>query len=123
MSEYRRPQFPVATYLSEQGDVIDYGHRWKDLPPDEAYSRAEEDILDAIRIVPNDSDEAPLTSVLTPFPGVFLHAGSLHDFHFPDCGLDACDEDVEAVATELEWTVRSVVSGGYSERFDPWPAR
>ena len=28
-----------------------------------------------------------------------------------------------SVADELEWTLRTVVSGGYFERIDPWPGR
>ncbi|WP_404810209.1 DUF6226 family protein [Microbacterium terricola] len=35
-----------------------------------------------------------MTFVLTEFPGVHLRAGVLHDFHFPTCGCDACDDDV-----------------------------
>ena len=79
------------------------------------------DVVRAVRVVPRNPAAATLTFVLTKFPGVYLHAGSLHDFHFPACGCDACDDDVTNLADELEWTVRTVVSGGYSERFDPWP--
>jgi hypothetical protein len=76
-------------------------------------------VVRAVRVVPRDPTAAPLTFVLTPFPGIYLHAGVLHDFHLPVCGCDACDDDVLNLAEELEWTVRTVVSGGYSERFDP----
>jgi hypothetical protein len=82
-----------------------------------------DDIVRAVRVVPREPTAAPLTFVLTPFPGVYLHAGALHDFHFPVCGCDACDDDVTRLVQELEWTVHTVVSGGYFERFDPWPAR
>lgn len=75
------------------------------------------DFLRAIRISPRDPAAAPLTFVLTEFPGVFLHAGALHDFHFPPCGCDACDDDVAGLAAELEWTVHAVVGGRYFERF------
>lgn len=85
--------------------------------------RVPDEVVRAVRVVPRESTMAPLTFVLTPFPGVYLHAGSLHDFHFPVCGCDACDDDVTSLAEELESTVRTVVSGGYSERFDPWPER
>lgn len=61
--------------------------------------------------------------MLTSFPGVCLHAGALHDFHFPVCGCDACDDDVLSLVEELEWTVRVVTCGGYAERLDPWPGR
>lgn len=76
------------------------------------------DVVRAVRVVPRDPTAAPLTFVLTRFPGVYLHAGSLHDFHFP-CGCDACDDGVLNLVQELEWTVRTVMSGDYSERFDP----
>jgi hypothetical protein len=82
-----------------------------------------DDVVSAIRVVPDDPSSATLTFVLTRFPGVVIHAGSLHDFRFPGCGCDACDDNAENVADELEWTVRTVVSGGYSERIDPWPGR
>lgn len=77
----------------------------------------------AVRIIPRNQGAAPLTFVFTQFPGVAIHAGVLHDFHFPSCGCDACDEGVDSVAEELEWTVRTVVSGGYSETFDRWPGQ
>lgn len=81
------------------------------------------DIVRAVRLVPRDPAAGPLTFVLTSFPGVCLHAGALHDFHFPVCGCDACDDDVLSLVEELEWTVRVVTCGGYAERLDPWPGR
>ncbi|WP_449374521.1 DUF6226 family protein [Arthrobacter psychrolactophilus] len=77
----------------------------------------------AVRVIPHNPAAAPLTFVFTQFPGVAIHAGVLHDFHFPSCGCDACDEGFDSVAEELEWTVRTVVSGGYSETFDRWPGK
>ncbi|KFF60104.1 hypothetical protein JF66_06740 [Cryobacterium sp. MLB-32] len=82
-----------------------------------------DDVVSAIRVVPHDPSAATLTFVLTQFPGVVIHAGTLHDFRFPGCGCDACDDNATSVADELEWTVRTVASGGYSERIDPWPGR
>lgn len=81
-----------------------------------------DEVVRAIRVTPRDPASAPLTFVLTPFPGVYLHAGSLNDFHFPACGCDACDDNVVSLLEELEWTVRTVVSGGYTEHLDDWPA-
>jgi hypothetical protein len=81
-----------------------------------------DDFTRAIRVVPREPNMASLTFVITQFPGVYLHAGLLHDFHFPACGCDACDDDATSVAEELEWTVFAVVSGGYSERLDSWPS-
>ena len=76
-------------------------------------------VMRAVRVVPVNRDEAALTFVFTSFPGVAVHAGLLHDFAFPDCGCDACDESVERVADELEWAVLCVVAGGFSEWVDP----
>ncbi|MCR2816626.1 DUF6226 family protein [Microbacterium jiangjiandongii] len=72
----------------------------------------------AVRVTPRDPDAAVLTFVFTAFPGVILHAGLLHDFPFPVCGCDACDETWERGADELEWTVRTVVEGGFAEGID-----
>ncbi len=38
---------------------------------------------------------------------------------FPVCGCDACDDDVSSLVDELEWTVRMVVIGHYSEFANP----
>jgi len=75
------------------------------------------DALQAVKITPRDSGAAALTLVLTGYPGVVVHAGVLHDFPFPVCGCDACDETIEATADRLELLVLSVAAGGYSERY------
>lgn len=77
---------------------------------------SQSDIIRAVRVSSQNHAAAPLTFVLTKFPGVFLHAGALRDHYFPSCGCDACDDDVEGLAEQLEWTVRAVVSGRYFER-------
>ena len=77
------------------------------------------DVLRAVRVDPANPDAAPLTFVYTSYPGVILHAGLLHDFPFPQCGCDGCDETAESAAQELEWTVLDVAAGGYSERVNP----
>lgn len=75
------------------------------------------DVLESIKVTPRGSGAAPLTFVLTGYPGVVVHAGVLHDFPFPVCGCDACDETVETTADRLELLVLSVAAGGYSERY------
>jgi len=80
------------------------------------------DIVGAMRLIPNDASAAPLTFVMTSLTGVYVHAGLLQDFRFPVCVCDACDEDVLGLADELEWTVRTVVAGGYSEWFEASPS-
>ena len=77
------------------------------------------DVLRAVRVVPANPAAAPLTFVYTSYPGVILHAGLLHDFPFPQCGCEGCDETAASAARELEWTVLAVAAGGYAERVDP----
>jgi hypothetical protein len=75
------------------------------------------DVLRAVRVTPRRSGTASLTFVLTTYPGVVVHAGVLHDFPFPVCGCDACDETAESAAERMELLVLAVAAGGYSERF------
>jgi hypothetical protein len=84
---------------------------------------AHDAVLRAVRIVPDKADAAPLTFIFTAFPGVIVHAGLLHDFPFPQCGCDACDDSLEVEAGEMERLVFAVVAGGFSEtvRPGPWP--
>jgi hypothetical protein len=78
---------------------------------------ARDDIARAIRVTPARTDAAPLTFVFTRYPGVIIHAGALHDFPFPECGCDACDETAESQADQMERLVLAVVAGGYRERY------
>lgn len=75
------------------------------------------DVLQAVKVTPRNSGAAPLTFVLTGYPGVGVHAGLLHDFLFPACGCDACDETAATTADRLELLVLTVAAGGYSERY------
>jgi hypothetical protein len=124
---YSRISYPerFAPLHAVAGALIDWLQETFDVSVDESPEvasdllRPPEDAVRAVRIVPSDKRAAVLIFVLTGFPGVYLHAGALHDFHFPVCGCDACDEGVKELADDLEWTVRTVVQGGYTERFLP----
>lgn len=76
------------------------------------------EVVRAVRVRPNDPACAPLTFVFTAYPGIFLHAGLLHDFHYPVCGCDACDSTWDAEADELERHVLAAVTGHYRETID-----
>lgn len=82
------------------------------------------EVVRAVRIRPNDPACAALTFVFTAYPGIFLHAGLLHDFHYPACGCDACDSSWVAEADRLEQQVLAVVTGYYREGIErglrPW---
>lgn len=75
------------------------------------------EVLQAVKVTPRRSGAASLTFVLTGYPGVIVHAGVLHDFPFPVCGCDACDETAETTADRMERLVLTVAAGGYRERY------
>ncbi len=82
------------------------------------------DVVRAVRIRPNDPKCASLTFVFTAYPGIYMHAGLLHDFQNPICGCDACDSNWQAEADELEQQVFATVNGNYTETIErglrPW---
>lgn len=83
------------------------------------------EVVRAVRIRPTDSACAPLTFVFTAYPGIYLHAGLLNDFHYPICGCDACDSNWQGEADALEQQVLAVTAGRYREtlelkELDPW---
>jgi hypothetical protein len=75
----------------------------------------------AIRLVPLNQDCAALTFLYTTFPGIVVHAGLLHEFVFPPCGCDACDESIEEQVEDLEQLVLAVASGDYCETLSMGP--
>lgn len=81
------------------------------------------DVLEAVRVSPLDLSCAPLTFAFSTYPGVFVHAGILHDFAFPTCGCDACDDGIDDLLGRLEATVFSVIGGNYRESIVGWPRR
>lgn len=77
--------------------------------------RPDPETLRAVRIRPNDPASAAATIVFTAYPGIIMHAGLLHDFHYPVCGCHACDSNWEGEADQLEQQVLAVVTGHYRE--------
>lgn len=72
----------------------------------------------------NDGAVLVLTLSLPGLPGVDLRAGSRFGESWPDCGCDACDDDVRFMIDELEQHVLAVVGGGLSEwRSGPDPSQ
>ncbi len=166
VSSYVRPPIDAPAFRDTNGQVIDYGNRWRGSPPEDTYSvdtHAERfaplhtvaealiahlcetydveidedaetaadllrpayyDVVRAVRIRPNDPACASLTLVFTAYPGIHMHAGLLHDFHYPVCGCDACDSNWQAEADELEQQVFAIVAGNYRENIErglrPW---
>lgn len=77
------------------------------------------DVVRAVRLRPSDPRCATLTVVFDVYPGISVHSGLLHDARYPHCGCDACDEEWEAVATELERSIFAVVTGNFREAVVP----
>jgi hypothetical protein len=77
------------------------------------------DVVRVTRVAPTDPVAAPLTFGFIAHPGVILHAGLLHDFIYPACGCDACDETAADQAEQLEWQVLAVAAGHYRESYTP----
>lgn len=82
------------------------------------------DVVRSVLVRPNDPTCASLTLVYTAYPGIFMHAGLLHDFHYPVCGCDACDSDWVGEADDLEQQVLATAEGHYRETIGrgrrPW---
>jgi hypothetical protein len=76
-----------------------------------------EGVQQSVRVKPRNPEAAPMTFVFLEAPGVIVHAGVLHDFAFPACGCDACDETASSQADRLELLVLAVAAGGYSESY------
>lgn len=101
MTGYSRMTVPPTEYLDEAGAVIPYGSRWPaGGPPDDSYSR-----------VSTPQRFLPLQAVARQL----IAAGAFHQFAFPACGCDACDEGADAQLDQLEETVFAVVNGDYRE--------
>lgn len=78
------------------------------------------------RLAPKSGGGAPLTFVFgtDASPYVRVQSGWRFRGYWPDCGCDACDEDVEGLLDELENTVLTIVQGGMSEwRSGPDPTQ
>lgn len=67
------------------------------------------------RFTPRDPACAPLTFVETAYPFIAVVAGISGLEQFPQCGCDACDEDVEELAERLEQFVFAVIAGRFQE--------
>jgi hypothetical protein len=72
-------------------------------------------IEETIRLQPESSGGAPLTIVLTTFPGLIVRYGEWHVEAYPACGCDACDEDPAELIGRFRERVATVVTEGLTE--------
>ncbi|MDR1711590.1 MAG: DUF6226 family protein [Propionibacteriaceae bacterium] len=91
--------------------------RWADMSGDEATPDRPRPVR-VVQVVPRSDASLPLAFLFTSVPGVSLRAGFFSETVFPDCGCDACDDDVLEVCTMLEQAVFAAISGGLTESID-----
>lgn len=77
-----------------------------------------DEVVRSIRLVPEDSQCAPVGLVFTKFPGLHLQFGALFTSIAPNCGCDACDDSVPDLCTALEAQIDAVTSGAFVEILD-----
>ena len=92
------------------------------LPDDapEALRRYEHGQVKVVRtttLTPRHELCAPLVIAETTFPTVVVVAGAAGLERAPQCGCDACDEDLDTCAEELEQLVFAVANGRYQEAY------
>ncbi|MBN9756107.1 hypothetical protein Ae406Ps2_0856c [Pseudonocardia sp. Ae406_Ps2] len=114
-----RPLHAVADAL-----VADLAERFdvelSELPEDpattgDAAELLPDTVLRTTSLRPRDPAAATLTVTWTALPGLGLAAGAWWRSSLPVCGCDACDDDVERLADELERTVGAITAGAFRE--------
>ena len=66
-------------------------------------------------LTPRDNEAAPIVVAFSRFPGLRVRLGRWCTLAFPACGCDACHENGEDEAARLQWTIGSIVEGGFCE--------
>jgi hypothetical protein len=69
----------------------------------------------SIRLVPNESEAAPILVAFTIFPGLGLRLGRWHTDRYPGCGCDACDETAGTEIARLQRVIDDVTAGRFRE--------
>lgn len=72
------------------------------------------EVTRGVRITPHNAG-APLSLLVTTFPGVWVTFGTSEAESFPNCGCDACDENPDEVAAELVARIDALTHGRFRE--------
>jgi hypothetical protein len=67
-------------------------------------------------LVPHSPAAAPLAVMFTDLPGLVLRFGRWYRRPLPACGCDDCDEDTNALVSDLSRQITALVEGGLWER-------
>ncbi len=76
------------------------------------------DVTDRTRVSPRSGNGGSIVVGLTRLPGVVLGIGRWHSYHFPRCGCDACDEQLDDLAADMASIVDAFVNGRFTEYLD-----
>jgi len=68
-----------------------------------------------VRLVPAAEGAAPITIILSRFPGLLVRFGQWHVEPYPACGCDACAEDPSELVDKLHEHVNDLVTGQFNE--------
>ena len=71
-----------------------------------------------VRLIPSDSDAAPIVVAFSTFPGLRVRFGRWYIEPFPDCGCDACDESAEGEIERLNYMIDDVTAGRFREAIE-----
>jgi hypothetical protein len=69
----------------------------------------------SVKLIPADSNAAPIVVAFTSFPSVLMRCGQLTVLAFPECGCDACDATAEGEMQRLTEVMDDVVGGRFRE--------
>lgn len=103
--------------------LIDHLASTYDVDVEEGYPDADDllhvpkpkEVVRTVQITPRSAGCATIVVFFTTFPGLHIKAGALFDARYPSCGCNACDEEWESTAEELEWQTMSIAAGGFTE--------
>ncbi len=74
--------------------------------------------VETVTLVPSDPRASPLTVTFADPFGLRLGFGHGHVERIPDCGCDACDEDLDDCTGMLDEHVGAVTVGSFGERLE-----
>lgn len=115
-AERFQPLHAVATALIEHlGERYSIEQR-EDPDLEEHWRSRGAEVLGSTVLVPVGGDGAPLSFLATGLPGLIVGAGRFYQELFPRCGCEACDEEWEGCADDLERLVFAVAEGRFTEK-------
>lgn len=110
-------EYLVATY---DVDLIERGVPKSSNGNDLMGSSTDREIypLRDVTVVPRDPNCVSLWIVVTTLPGLYVGTNEHHEYVFPRCACEACDETWQVQADDFEQTVDALIHGRFIEQFE-----